>query len=257
MRQPTGRAQRRGGGERKPREERWSELIEVATDVFYEKGYEAASLQDIADRLGMLKGSLYYYIQSKEDLLYDVIHSVHAEGLANIEALAAGEDDALQRLRSVIIGHIDHECRNMAKTAVFLHELQALAPERQAEIIGDEHAYRRVFSDLIQAGQAEGLIRADVSPKLAALGILGSVNWVYRWFRPGGEFTAREIGAQFADLAVRGLAESAALARSAEGQEKLAEGPGDESGAVAAGRKSPAKTRAAAAKPARRRAKTA
>ena len=77
MRQPPGRAQRRGGGERKPREERWSELIEVATDVFYAKGYDAASLQDIADRLGMLKGSLYYYIQSKEDLLYDVIKTVH------------------------------------------------------------------------------------------------------------------------------------------------------------------------------------
>jgi AcrR family transcriptional regulator len=107
MRQPPGRAQRRGGSERKPREERWSELIEVATDVFYAKGYDAASLQDIADRLGMFKGSLYYYIQSKEDLLYDV----------------------------------------------------------------------------------------------------------YRWFRTGGEFTAHQIGEQFADLALRGVATPEALAR--------------------------------------------
>src|ERR1700761_2603639 len=168
MRQPPGRAQRRGGGERKPREERWSELIEVATEVFYAKGYDAASLQDIADRLGMLKGSLYYYIQSKEDLLFDVIKAVHEEGLANIESLAAGEGNPLERLRSVIIGHIDHECRNMTQTAVFLHELQALSPERQAEIIGDEHAYRRVFVDLIETGQREGLIRAEMDPKLAA-----------------------------------------------------------------------------------------
>jgi TetR/AcrR family transcriptional regulator, cholesterol catabolism regulator len=213
MRQPPGRAQRRGGGERKPREERWSELIEVATDVFYAKGYDAASLQDIADRLGMLKGSLYYYIQSKEDLLYDVIKTVHEEGLANIESLAAGEGDALERLRGVIIGHIDHECRNMTKTAVFLHELQALSPERQAEIIGDEHAYRRVFVALIETGQQAGVIRAEVNSKLAALSILGSVNWVYRWFRPGGEFTAREIGEQFADLTLRGIATPEALAR--------------------------------------------
>jgi AcrR family transcriptional regulator len=213
MRQPPGRARRRGGGERKPREERWPELIEVATEVFYEKGYEAASLQDIADRLGMLKGSLYYYMKSKEDLLFEVIHSVHAEGLANIKALAAGEGDPLQRLRSVIVGHIDHECRNMTKTAVFLHELQALTPQRQAEIIGDEHAYRAVFRNLIEAGQKDGLIRADVNPKLAALSILGSVNWVYRWFRQGGEFTAAQIGEQFADLTVRGLAEPRALAR--------------------------------------------
>ena len=189
------------------------QTIEVATDVFYAKGYDAASLQDIADRLGMLKGSLYYYIQSKEDLLYDVIKTVHEEGLANIESLAAGEGDALDRLRSVIIGHIDHECRNMTKTAVFLHELQALSPERQAEIIGDEHAYRRVFVALIETGQQAGVFRAEVNSKLAALSILGSVNWVYRWFRPGGEFTARQLGEQFADLALRGIATPEALAR--------------------------------------------
>lgn len=213
MRQPPGRARRRGGGARKPREERWSELIEVAADVFYAKGYDAASLQDIADRLGMLKGSLYYYIQSKEDLLYDVIRTVHAEGLANIESLAAGHGDALDRLRSVIIGHIDHECLNMIKTAVFLHELQALSPERQAEIIGDGHAYRRVFVELIEAGQQAGLIRAEVNPKLAALSVLGSLNWVYRWFAPDGEFTSHEIGEQFADQALRSLATPGALVR--------------------------------------------
>ena len=86
-------------------------------------------------------------------------------------------------------------------------------PERQAEIIGDEHAYRRVFVDLLEAGQQAGLIRAEVNPKLAALSILGSVNWVYRWFRTGGEFTARQIGEQFADLALRGVAIPDALAR--------------------------------------------
>ena len=68
-------------------------------------------------------------------------------------------------------------------------------------IIDDEHAYRRVFVDLLEAGQQAGLIRAGVNPKLASLSILGSVNWVYRWFRTGGEFTAHQIGEQFADLA--------------------------------------------------------
>jgi len=70
-----------------------------------------------------------------------------------------------------------------------------------------------VFVGLIEAGQQDGLIRAEVNPKLAALSILGSVNWVYRWFRPGGEFTARQIGEQFADLALRGIATPEALAR--------------------------------------------
>jgi AcrR family transcriptional regulator len=281
MRQPPGRVQRRGGGERKPREERWSELIEVATDVFYAKGYDAASLQDIADRLGMLKGSLYYYIQSKEDLLYDVIRTVHSEGLANIESLAAGEGDPLERLRNVIIGPIDHECRNMTQTAVFLHELQSLSPERQTEIIGDEHAYRRVFVGLIEAAQQAGLIRAEVNPKLAALSVLGSVNWVYRWFAPGGEFTSHQIGEQFADQALRGLATPGALAQlpppsaASRGPAKASAaktGPAKASPAKAsppkasaakasAAKASPAKVRPAkassAAKPASKQARTA
>jgi AcrR family transcriptional regulator len=270
MRQPPGRSRRRGGGERKPREERWSELIEVATDVFYAKGYDAASLQDIADRLGMLKGSLYYYIQSKEDLLYDVIRTVHEEGLANIESLAASDGDPLERLRRVIIGHIDHECRNLTKTAVFLHELQALSPERQAEIIGDEHAYRRVFVDLIEAGQQAGEIRPEMNSKLAALSVLGSINWVYRWFKPGGEFSSHQIGEQFADQALRGLATADALARilpppvtpsSAGPSRPAGKSPARTSPArTSPARTSPAKAspaRTAAAKPAGNRAKTA
>ncbi|MGH3627141.1 MAG: TetR/AcrR family transcriptional regulator [Sciscionella sp.] len=210
MRQPAGRAQRRNGGERKPREQRWAQLIEVATEVFFEKGYEAASLQDIADRLGMLKGSLYYYIHSKEDLLFDVISEVHRVGLANIESLAEQGDGALERLHNVVVGHLEHECHNLTRTAVFLHELQALPPHRQQAIIGGEHAYRAVFSHLIQDGQREGSVRDDLDPKLAALSVLGSINWVYRWFRPGGEFTPRQIGEQFADMIMRGLASESA-----------------------------------------------
>ena len=148
MRQPAGRSARRSGGERKPREERWAELIEVATQVFYEKGYDGASLQDIADRLGMLKGSLYYYIQSKEDLLFDVISSVHRDGLAVIRSRAEVEGDPLRRLESVIVGHVEHTCRNLVPTAVFLHELSALPAERRAEVLGSEHAYQGVFRDL-------------------------------------------------------------------------------------------------------------
>ncbi|WP_214405264.1 TetR/AcrR family transcriptional regulator [Pseudonocardia lacus] len=206
MRQPAGRSARRSGGERKPREERWAELIEVATRVFYEKGYDAASLQDIADRLGMLKGSLYYYIQSKEDLLFDVISAVHKEGLAVVRARAGTPGDPLQRLRNVIVGHVEHTCQNLVQTTVFLHELSALPPERRTEVLGNEHAYQGVFRDLIELAQKEGLVRADLDPRLAALSVLGSTNWVYRWFRPGGEFTAEQIAAELAEMAIRGIA---------------------------------------------------
>lgn len=212
MRQPAGRSVRRSGGERKPREERWAELIDVATQVFYEKGYDGASLQDIADRLGMLKGSLYYYIQSKEDLLFDVISTVHRDGLAVIRACAEQPGDALERLEGVIVGHVEHTCRNLVPTAVFLHELSSLPEERCREVLGSEHAYQAVFRDLIEQAQRDGLVRPDVEPRLAALSVLGSTNWVYRWFRPGGAFPPETIGVQLADMAIRGIATEEALA---------------------------------------------
>jgi AcrR family transcriptional regulator len=213
VRQPAGRSARRSGGERKPREERWAELIQVATQVFYEKGYDGASLQDIADRLGMLKGSLYYYIQSKEDLLFEVINTVHTEGLAVIRARSEIDGGPLERLESVIVGHVEHTCRNLVPTAVFLHELSALPDERRREVLGSEHAYQSVFRDLIEKAQAEGLVRADLDPRLAALSVLGSTNWVYRWFRPGGTFTPEQIGAEMAEMAIRGIATETALAK--------------------------------------------
>jgi len=193
-----------------------AELIEVAPQVFYEKGYDGASLQDIADRLGMLKGSLYYYIQSKEDLLFDVFSSVHKQGLEVVRGKADVPGGPLDKLESVILGHVEHTCRNLVPTAVFLHELSALPTERRQEILGTEHAYQGVFRDLVERGQAAGEVRADLDPRLAALSILGSTNWVYRWFRPGGTFTPEQIGAEMAEMAIRGIATDAALkARSA------------------------------------------
>lgn len=212
MRQPAGRSGRRSGGERKPREQRWAELIEVATQVFYEKGYDGASLQDIADRLGMLKGSLYYYIQSKEDLLFDVVSTVHRDGLAVIRARADVEGEPLQKLESVIVGHVEHTCRNLVPTAVFLHEISALPAGRREEVLGSEHAYQGVFRGLIEQAQKQGDVRADLDPRLAALSVLGSTNWVYRWFRPGGAFTPEQIGAELAEMSIRGIATEKALA---------------------------------------------
>ncbi|MFO7192406.1 MAG: TetR/AcrR family transcriptional regulator [Thermocrispum agreste] len=203
---------RRTAAERKPREERWAELIEVATQVFYEKGYEKASLQEIADRVGMLKGSLYYYIQSKEDLLYEVVSTVHERGLSIVRQLAERSGEPLERLENVIHGHVVHTCRTLIPTTVFLHELSSLPEERRAEVLGGGHTYQSVFRGLVEEARERGQVREDVDPKLAALFILGSTNWLYRWFKPDGPYSPERIATDFADMAVRGIASEAGLA---------------------------------------------
>jgi TetR/AcrR family transcriptional regulator, cholesterol catabolism regulator len=143
-----------------------------------------------------------------------VISAVHKQGLAVIRGRAAAPGDPLQRLANVIVGHVEHTCRNLVPTAVFLHELAALPAQRRRAVLGSEHAYQGVFRELVRQGQAAGLVRADLDPRLTALSILGAANWVYRWFRPDGAFTPEQIGSEMAEMVIRGIAtEDALLAR--------------------------------------------
>lgn len=206
---PAGRSAR-PTRERKPREERWPELVKVATEVFYERGYDGASLQDIADRLGMLKGSLYYYIHNKEDLLFEVINAVYEEGLTVVRAAAEIPGDPLERLERIIIAHVEQTCRNLTATAVYLHELNSLPKALRQKV--DGKSYQGVFLDVLEDAQEKGLLRSGVEPHLTVFWILGSTNWVYRWFHHEGQTTAATVATQFADLAIHGVASSKALA---------------------------------------------
>jgi AcrR family transcriptional regulator len=212
---PAGRSAR-PTRERKPREERWPELVKVATDVFYERGYDGASLQDIADRLGMLKGSLYYYIHTKEDLLFEVINTVYQEGLAAVHAAAEIPGDPLERLERIIIAHVEQTCRNLTATAVYLHELNSLPTALRQKV--DGKSYQAVFLDVLEEAQEKGLLRSSVEPHLTVFWLLGSTNWVYRWFHHDGPVTAATVASQFADLAINGIANSKVLAARAKGR---------------------------------------
>lgn len=187
---------------------RKADLIEAALQVFSEKGYDRASLQDIAERVGILKGSVYYYFQSKEQLLFGVVRFVHDQFLDNARTLAAKSGDPLTRLRNLLIGHAIFICDNIDRAVVFLREMDALPPEQQARILGPDHAYQRVFRDLIIAGQSQGQIPEDVNPKLATLWILGALNWLHRWYRSDRPEGPESVATQFAEQLTRGVASS-------------------------------------------------
>ena len=214
---PAGRSPR-PTRERKPREERWPELVKVATEVFYERGYDGASLQDIADRLGMLKGSLYYYIHTKEDLLFEVINAVYQEGSSAVRTAAELPGDPLERLERIIVAHVEQTCRNLTATAVYLHELNSLPTALRQKV--DGRSYQGVFLEVLEEAQEAGLLRGGVQPHLAVFWILGSTNWVYRWFHHDGQFTASMVASQFAELAINGVASSEALAAHTRGPTK-------------------------------------
>lgn len=192
------------------------ELIEAAARIFYEKGYEATSIQEVAEALGMLKGSVYYYIESKEDLLFSVIKEVHEGAFKNLEQLRALEGPVLSKVRALIKQHVVYNARNLKKVAVFFHDFRSLSEERRRFIIAERDMYERFLRDLITQGQKEGSIRTGLDPKIVAIGILGMMNWLYHWYKPRGPDSPDHIADVYADLVVEGLAPSS----SSEGQHK-------------------------------------
>lgn len=189
-----------------PPRRRQAEVIDAAARVFHEKGYESTSIQDIAEAVGILKGSLYYYIRSKEDLLYEILREVHEEALANMRPVEEMQGDALQKIRAFVTTHITFNAENLTRMGVFFHDFRSLSSERQRVIVAARDVYDELLRRLIREGQHEKIVCPDIDPKSVSFAVMGMTNWIYQWYKPGAGRNAREIATEFADLVVNGLA---------------------------------------------------
>jgi AcrR family transcriptional regulator len=184
---------------------RYEEVLRAAGEVFAEKGYEVSSTQDIADRLGILKGSLYYYTESKESLLFELVEETLRRGLRQVERIARQDKPAVERLRELVRGHIEYLTEHLVNIKLLLHERRSLAPAHREVVRELEEAYQARVRTLIAEGQADGSIRGDLDPGIATLAILGALNWLYRWYQEGnGHLPPSAIAEQFAAILVEG-----------------------------------------------------
>jgi AcrR family transcriptional regulator len=190
----------------RPPRRRQQEVLDAASRVFHEKGYESTSIQDIAEEVGILKGSLYYYIRSKEDLLYEILQSVHEDALANIERVDDVEGDPLAKIRAFVTAHLTFNAENLTRMGVFFHDFRSLSDERRRVIIEARDIYDERLRSLLRQGQKAGVVCPDLDAKIAAIGVMGMVNWIYQWYRPGGSRTIAQLAEGFADFVVAGLA---------------------------------------------------
>jgi AcrR family transcriptional regulator len=184
---------------------RGEEVYAAALRLFNQKGYHATSMQDIAEAVGLYKGSLYHYIGGKEDLLAQVFERAMGSLLEEVERIVA--DASLpprQQLRLVVEAHVCAVADNLDALTVYLHEFRALAGESLDTVMAQRERYRQLVETIVSRGMAAGeFVNGD--PAIATLGILGMCNWLAQWYRPGGRLSAPEIGTQFADLVLGGL----------------------------------------------------
>lgn len=186
---------------------RWREVVDAAAECFHRKGYAGTSIHDVASAVGLLKGSLYHYIRSKDDLLFAVVREHHEAVFANVERVKSLDASYVEKLRAFIRWHVEYNAANWQRAGVFYHEFRYLSAERLAAIVDARDAYERELRTLIAEGAQAGEIRADVDPKLIAFVVLGVLNSLHQWYRPDGPLPAAAIGEQFATLLIQGVVE--------------------------------------------------
>jgi TetR/AcrR family transcriptional regulator, cholesterol catabolism regulator len=160
-------------------EARWGEVLVAAFDVFVERGYEAATVQDIASRVGLLKGSLYYYIESKEGLLYALIKRAYdniADNLANDDQLQHGNAPTrLCRFIDLFVGNLSDKV-SKAEARLVSRELHNLSSAHRREIRVKADVVESYLMDIIVQGIAQGSFDEATDPRVAVDSILSLLN---------------------------------------------------------------------------------
>ena len=191
------------------------EVLDAAAKVFHTRGYADASVQDIADELGILKGSLYHYIDSKEDLLFRILDETHDEVQAILEEVAAMPESRPRSsaCASTSRRQVDYTSRNLAKMAIYYHDADQLSEERRRELYRKRRVHEKFVADLIAEAQKRGEANADLDPKVVANCLFGSMIWVYRWYKPGGKLRPTELADTCAEFVLRGVIGDTAASR--------------------------------------------
>jgi TetR/AcrR family transcriptional regulator, cholesterol catabolism regulator len=187
-------------------EARWADIIERSGSIFYQKGYEATSLQDIADAVGMLKGSIYYYITTKEDLLYELVsraQDLFDSTVEEDEATAAAP--APDRLRAFIGKWMALTSREREWGLVAEREFKRLRKGRLEQVIKRRDGINEHVKGIIRQGIDDGAFDPDVDVSVAAAAMFELMKSSHLWHRPSGKLTFGELGDWYATFAIRGL----------------------------------------------------
>lgn len=179
------------------------QILEAASAVFRTMGLPKAGMRDIAAVLGMTAGNLYYYFSSKQEILA-YCQKEALRGLLGLSSHIRSRDlRADTRLYLIVLGHVVLLNETIPGSLAHL-EVEILEEPWRAEIVRQRDSYEKTLRGLVSEGIEAGIFRST-DPKLAALAILGAVNWTVKWYRPAGRRSATDVGEAFAEQLVRGL----------------------------------------------------
>ena len=181
---------------------RRTELTRTAARLFAEKGYHGTSIGDLAEAMGVQKGSLYAHIESKADLLWEVAREGAAAFHAALDSVP-DEGPVLERIRAALRAHLRVVAEQLDIATVFVREWRYLEGERRDEFVAERRRYEERFRALYREGRELGELRTDLDDATAALLALSAANWAYTWLRPGAD--TDELADRFTALLLDGM----------------------------------------------------
>ena len=202
MAKANARAPAAPSGDAPKRRNRKRDVMDAAVDVFWRKGYAAASVQDVADGVGVLKGSLYYYISSKEDLLFEILDDVHEQSRRILDDVVELDATPLERLRTYMERHVEWYLDNLEQVTVYFRDWRYLTGERLQLVTKRRGDYDRVIRELIRSAQDAGEVDSGIDPNYASFFLLAAVNHVPEWYKRDAADSPSHIARAYADLAV-------------------------------------------------------
>ena len=183
-----------------------AELIEQeAVRLFSERTYPVIGMRDIGDAVGLLPGSLYVHISSKEDLLLRIVERGIQNYLDEIGAVVDTAAPAAERLRAAIVAHFRVLARTLDRTRVAFHQWTYLGPDKHAAVIAMRQRYEDLFATIVRDGIESGQFRPVRNQRVTVLAIIGMLNSAPGWYAPAGELGPEDVGAEIADVALSGM----------------------------------------------------
>ena len=184
-------------------EERRDQILRSLAAFMRDRRLASLTMRDIADQLGLVKGNLYYYFKSKQDILYHCHVKCIAISLVALDEVIAMDLAPAEALRVLLVKHI----RNITEDAyggVLLTDLESLTPTQRKRYVAMRDRFELGVRDMIRGGIADSTF-AQQNVDLAGITILGAINWIPKWFRPEGPISSAEIADRIANQLVRSL----------------------------------------------------
>jgi AcrR family transcriptional regulator len=181
------------------------EILRAAARLFQQQGYDATSMNDVAGALKLSKGGLYHHFQSKDEILFHIMShamDITEERVINVVRRVEGVEE---RLRTLIRLHIQvvlsPEDREIT---VMLQENHPLPPGLRRKINGRKKDYLHFVENLIAEVQRKRNSATLVTPRAAALALVGMINWIYQWYKPDGPLTGDALVQQYTEIFFHG-----------------------------------------------------